>query len=304
MTARVPHLRFALDPLIAEAKRRMRRRRYLIVLALVAATAVATALTLGLRPGESSRGGISASTYSGRLYSVQDVKRAFAQFGWKLRPAASRQHGVVTLKSVYSFPGTVVPPTATRDVVEVATLRSMVGKEPTLPGRRTSFANVTIFGSFGLYDYVRGALSALRWGTVARGKPADHLIVPGKSIGPFRLSESRAAVEKSFGPGTNGHYRRDGRVGFVSYFGGRVEVIYEFHAGVYNFVTGLSTRSSRYHTSSGIHVGSSEQALRKLFVTCVGKTMCYVLAGPWPDAETTIFTLRHGRVTEISFGNG
>src|SRR5579862_9752044 len=106
MTARVPRFRFALDPLIAEAKRRMRRRRYLTVLALLAAAAVATALTLGLRPGEPSSGGVSASSsYSGRLYSVQDVRRAFAQLGWKLKPGPSPHKGFVTLASHWNVPG-------------------------------------------------------------------------------------------------------------------------------------------------------------------------------------------------------
>lgn len=298
MTVRVPHLDIALDPLIAEAKRRMRRRRYLTVLALVVAAAVATALTLGLRVGEPSRGGVSASsTYSGRLYSVADVKRAFAQLGWKLSPAPSRQTGIVTLQAFWKVPGQGIPPRTSAGIVEVATLRAIVGNEPSLPGRRTSYANVTAFGSFGTIDNVRGALSALRWGTLVRAKPASGLIVPGKSIGPFRLGEPRAAVEKAFGPGTPTRYR-----GYVSYFGGRVSVIYEFHDGIYKWVTALSTRSPVYHTRSGIHVGSSAQALRRLFVTCAGKRMCYVMAGPWPDALTTTFLLRHGRVTEIAFG--
>ncbi len=276
----------------------MRRRRYLIALALVATAAVATALTLALRPGEPLRGGVAASsTYSGRLYSVAEVHRAFAQLGWKLKEGPSQHTGVAVLGARWNVPGQGIPPTATGGVVEVATQRAMIGNEPSFPGRRTSFANVTAFGSFGLIDNVRGALSALRWGTLARAKPASRLIVPGKSIGPFRLDESRAAVEKALGPGTRGRYR-----GFVSYFGGRVDVSYEFHGDIYNRVTALWTSSPRYHTNSGIHVGSSAQALRRLFVTCEGKRMCYVLAGPWPDALTTNFLLHHGRVTEIGFG--
>jgi hypothetical protein len=303
MTARVPHLPFELDPLIAEAKRRMRRRRYLMGLALVVAAAVATALTLGLRAGQPSRAGVSASRYSGRLYSVADVKRAFAQLGWKLVPAPSRPHGLVVLKALWNVPGQDFSGSATGGIVDVATRRTAVGNEPTQATQGMSYANVTAFGRFTTIDNVRGALSALRWGTIAGSKPAADLIVPGKSIGPFRLGDSRAAVEKAFGPGTNRHFWRGGRAGYVSYFGGRVEVSYEFHDGVYNFVTALSTRSPRYHTSSGIHVGSSMQALRKLFVTCVGKTMCYVFAGPMPDALTTSFNLSHGRVSQISFGS-
>ena len=275
----------------------MRRRRYLLALALVAGAAIATTLTLGLRPGQSPRGGVSASRYSGRLYSVQDVQRAFAQFGWKLKPAPSQHEGVITLQAFWNIRHHFIPLNARGGVVEVATQRSMVGTEASLPGRHKSFANVTVLPGFGGLEIVRGALSALRWGTIAQGKPGKDLIVPGKSIGPFRLGEKRAAVERAFGPGTPERYR-----GFVSYFGGRVGVSYEFHGGIYNWVTGLSTRSPRYHMSSGIHVGSSAHELRKLFASC-GRGMCSVLAGPWPDALATTFVLHHGRVTEISFTN-
>jgi hypothetical protein len=49
MTQRVPHLPFSLDPLIAEAKRRARRRSLLLALGVVAIGAVA--VTVALRPG-------------------------------------------------------------------------------------------------------------------------------------------------------------------------------------------------------------------------------------------------------------
>ncbi len=295
MTVRVPRLPLALDPLIAEAKRRMRRRRYLTALAVVAVAAGAA--TLALRPWQPPRGGVSASsTYSGRLYAVTDVKRAFAQLGWKLVPAQSQQKGIVILRAQWDVPGQNFS-AAPSGTVEVATLPGMVGSGPAFPGRRTSYANVTAFSRFGSIDNVRGALSALRWGTLGLAKPASNLIVPGKSIGPFRLGEPRAAVEKAFGPGKPGGYR-----GEVSYFGGRIDVSYEFHDGIYKWVTALWTRSPGYHTRAGIHAGSSAQALGRLFVTCEGKRMCYVLAGPWPDALTTNFTLRDDRVTEIGFG--
>ena len=49
-------LPFALDPLIAEAKRRMRRRRFFVALALVAVAAVAATLALELRPAQTMNG--------------------------------------------------------------------------------------------------------------------------------------------------------------------------------------------------------------------------------------------------------
>jgi hypothetical protein len=58
MTLHLPRLPITVDPLIAEAKRRMRRRRSLAVL-LLAAVGLAVGLTLALRPGgpEAPRGG-------------------------------------------------------------------------------------------------------------------------------------------------------------------------------------------------------------------------------------------------------
>jgi hypothetical protein len=51
MTAHSSGLPFPVDPLIAEAKHRSRRRRFFVGLALVAAAVVATMLMFGLRPG-------------------------------------------------------------------------------------------------------------------------------------------------------------------------------------------------------------------------------------------------------------
>jgi hypothetical protein len=67
MTLRVPRLPFALDPLIAEAKRRARQRRFLTISALLLVV-VATGLTLGLRPsGGSPTGGFATSAASTRV---------------------------------------------------------------------------------------------------------------------------------------------------------------------------------------------------------------------------------------------
>jgi hypothetical protein len=54
MTLRVPRLPFSLDPLIAEAKRRARRRR--LVLALIVAAGVAVAVGFALRSGRGPGG--------------------------------------------------------------------------------------------------------------------------------------------------------------------------------------------------------------------------------------------------------
>jgi hypothetical protein len=57
MTVRVPRLPFSVDPLIAEAKRRARRRRVLALLGLVLLAALLVGLTLALRPPGGPNGG-------------------------------------------------------------------------------------------------------------------------------------------------------------------------------------------------------------------------------------------------------
>ncbi|HEY2354722.1 MAG TPA: hypothetical protein VGH79_07495 [Gaiellaceae bacterium] len=61
MTASAPHIPLVLDPLIAEAKRRARRRRFL-AFGLVAAAAIVAALNLSLRPGQPGRGSLATSS--------------------------------------------------------------------------------------------------------------------------------------------------------------------------------------------------------------------------------------------------
>ncbi len=138
----------------------------------------------------------------------------------------------------------------------------------------------------------------LRWEiTAASRRPGSRLIVPGYSIGGIRLGESRQEVEKVFGRG------RSTRRGFVSYVGGHVLVSYWWHDAPTRYVAWLQTSWGGFHTRSGIHVGSTRRELRPLYVTCGGKSGCYLLEGPWPDALATTFTLRAGKVVGIGMGN-
>src|SRR4051794_29240263 len=59
MTAHVLRLRFALDPLMAEAKRRARQRRTVVAVAVLLATGLVAGLTFGFRSpdGGSGNGG-------------------------------------------------------------------------------------------------------------------------------------------------------------------------------------------------------------------------------------------------------
>ena len=118
----------------------------------------------------------------------------------------------------------------------------------------------------------------------------------GISIGAIWLGESRTNVEKKFGLG------HSTRRGLVSYFAGHLLVNYWFHDGLYKHVEYLQTRWEGYSTRSDVHVGSSRDDLRPLYVTC-RKGNCILLAGPTPDPVGPDFTMRHGQVAEITVGS-
>jgi hypothetical protein len=96
MTLHVPRLRFALDPLIGEAKRRARHRRLLIAAGLLLAT-VAIGLTLGLRSGGGGpTGGLATAGASVRVGALRlSVPRGFRQY---------------TVRGGSCNPGTRLPP--------------------------------------------------------------------------------------------------------------------------------------------------------------------------------------------------
>jgi hypothetical protein len=233
-----------------------------------------------------------AGAYSGRLYSVAQVQRAFAQLGLKLHKAARQSPGLVRLQLGATLP---VRRSGLGRVMVATRLATAITAAP-LPGRVTRYANVTAASKSGVLDEVRGAMSALRWGSPALARPGRHLVVLGDSIGGVRLGESRKKVEAALGQG-----KPTGR-GVVSYFGGHLLVDYEFHDRIYRWVSYVETRWSGYHTRSGVHVGSVRKALRPLYVSCERKTECYLLAGPWPDALASRFTIRDGKVAEIAIG--
>jgi len=69
MTARAPRLPYSLDPLIAEAKRRMRRRRSLILAMLFVAAAIGVTFAFGSSPGGPGSNGSPTSGATTRLSS-------------------------------------------------------------------------------------------------------------------------------------------------------------------------------------------------------------------------------------------
>jgi hypothetical protein len=230
--------------------------------------------------------------YTGRVFSVGQVQRAFAQLGLSLRRENRNRPGVVILRL-----GARRPVKASGlGSVTVATRRAAARKPPSLPGRVTRYANVSAFSRARVLDEVRGALAALRWGTLSQAKPARSLIVLGESIGPVWLGETRKRVEREVGPG------RPTGPGLVAYLGGHVLVDYRFHDALYKRVMYLETGWSGFHTRSGAHVGSTRGELRRLYVTCVSRAQCYLEQGPWPDALATGFTLKNGKVVGIRIG--
>jgi hypothetical protein len=227
------------------------------------------------------------------------VEGAFAELGLRLH-RESHRHGVVLLVNNRHLGQPYMSPVP-RLVTVVVADRRHAGESPASVqksgrSRLTRYANVMVFSRPSVLDEVRGSISTLRWGT-SRAKAGRRLIVPGGSIGGIRLGESRKQVEKAFGPG------RSTSRGLVSYFGGHLVVNYWFHDRLEKWVAYLQTRWGGFHTSSGVHVGSSRQELRRIYATCDTKTECHVLEGPWPDALATGFTMRNGKVVEIAVGN-
>jgi hypothetical protein len=242
---------------------------------------------------------IRIAPYSGHLYSVREVRRAFAALGLELHTAARPAPGLISLVNNSRLGPQHIPSPPRVVTVFVVTRRHVVESKQVDRGRNTRvtrYANVTVFSKPDVLDQAMAAVSALRWGTASSvGKPGRGSIVFGSSIDGIRLDESRTDVEKAFGPG------RSIQRGLVSYFRGHLLVSYWFHDGLYKQVEYLETRWSGYRTRSGVHVGSTLRELRRLYVTCTRED-CSLQAGPMPDAVGTVFTMRRGKVVDILIG--
>jgi hypothetical protein len=244
---------------------------------------------------------VRSAAYSGHLYSVREVRRAFAALGLELHRGPRSAPGLVSLVNNARLGPQHIPSPHRVVTVFVATRRQSVEGTQFKRGRNTQvtrYANIAVVSKPDVLYQVRSAVSALRFGTASSlAKPARGLIVLGSSIDGIRLDESRSKVEKAFGVG------RSSRRGLVSYFGGHLIVNYWFHDGLYKRVEYLQTRWGGYRTRSGVHVGSSRQALRPLYVSCESKPECWLQAGPTPDPVGTVFTVRRSKVVEIEVGS-
>jgi hypothetical protein len=98
MTLRVPRLRFALDPLVAEAKRRMRRRRIFVAVVLAVAIAGTTVAVIATRPSPQENG--RGATAAGQMRSCGILG---VGIGWHVSasPTMSCQSGMTLMRAYF-----------------------------------------------------------------------------------------------------------------------------------------------------------------------------------------------------------
>ena len=128
MLTNLPRLPWALDPLIAEAKRRARRRRLLVCLGLVLLAGIVVGLTVALRPsGGGPSGGFAAPTGAVRAGSLAvSVPRGFRQL-------EIRRHGKVIGSLVTDYRVTPGSPTLGAAVFPANGVLLSLGHAPGLP---------------------------------------------------------------------------------------------------------------------------------------------------------------------------
>ncbi len=151
--------------------------------------------------------------------------------------------------------------------------------------------------------------------------PVSQLIVPGSSLAGISTGESRASVEAKLGRGmVKAHTTANGKdVGYqVAYPDARLVVDYAtLVSSPAPVVVQVTTRSTRYHTRTGIEVGTRVLTVARLpGVVCeptasTSQTftheICNIRGGPgFPSVETSpvtpvlTFGILHGRVHEIA----
>ena len=237
------------------------------------------------------------AAYSGRLYSVAQVKRAFAQLGVELHQDANQVPGRVVLVNDLRLGPQHLPASPREVTVIVLTSRTASSSAPSLSGQVTRFANVTTFAKRYAGDETRAAISVLRWGTFGQMKPGRERIVLGSSIGAVWLGEPRKRVERELGKGV----RRGGAATW--YPRKHLLLSYAPHGTIVPWVGAIITAWSGFRGPAGVRVGTTRKELSPLYVGCAAQE-CSLQAGAMPDAPGTIFTLRRGKVVQIDVFSG
>jgi hypothetical protein len=137
-----------------------------------------------------------------------------------------------------------------------------------------------------------------------KSTPIPTLIRPSASIGPVTIGEPRTKVEAVLGRGTAEALGED--ASFLSarilYSNAGLEVSYSKSA-VHPIVLSVVTQSARYHTRSGIGIGSPINRLAGVVpLTCRGQfavRRCDVGASPQAGPAMT-FGARNGHIDRIS----
>jgi hypothetical protein len=132
---------------------------------------------------------------------------------------------------------------------------------------------------------------------------AAPLIAPAYAIGPVRLGERRASVERALGPGhVIARPKTElGKFVVVKYAGAKLTVTYA-SAGSRAPVTSISTISTRFHTPRGVGVGSPVRAVKHRYpsVSCAG-AVC-TLGKLVPGHAVTSFYVRGRHVVRVAVG--
>ena len=161
-------------------------------------------------------------------------------------------------------------------------------------------------GQIGILVAIALAASACFGGGSPEPKstPIPTLIRPSASIGPVTIGESRAKVEALLGRGRPEALGKDTRFlsARIAYPRAGLEISYSKSA-LHPIVLWVVTQSPRYHTRSGIGIGSQIDRLAGVVpLTCRGQfavRSCDVGASPHAGPAMT-FHARNGRVDRIS----
>jgi hypothetical protein len=131
---------------------------------------------------------------------------------------------------------------------------------------------------------------------------AAPLIAPAYAIGPVRLGERRASVERALGPGHVSARPHTELGNFVVVRYRRAGLTVTFAAGKPSPVTSISTIATRFRTPRGIGVGSPLRALHHRYpsVACAG-AVC-TLGKLLPGHAVTSFYVRRRHVVRVAVG--